>query len=100
MQKNQNRILSEVATYYEKKIAEYGDAPLGVDWNSRASQQARFGHLCKIIEPKNANFSLNDLGRGYGALLDYLRENFGSFNYLGVDVSQEMIKGCKIFRSR
>lgn len=87
-----NNLMSEVERYYSKKIAEHGDTPRGVDWNGEESQMVRFAQLCKIIDPKTPNFSLNDLGCGYGALLDYLRDNHANCTYLGVDVSQEMIK--------
>ena len=85
-------LLDEVATYYTKKLKEYGVSPRGVDWNSKESQALRFSQLCKIIDPKTPYFSLNDLGCGYGALLDYLRDKHANSTYLGVDVSQEMIK--------
>ncbi len=91
MQKNKTSLLDEVATYYAEKLAEHGDTPRGVDWNSEESQMVRFAQLCKIIEPTTPNFSLNDLGCGYGALLDYLRDRHATFTYLGVDVSHEMI---------
>lgn len=87
-----NNLMSEVERYYSKKIIEYGDTPNGVDWNSEESQIVRFAQLCKIIDPKIPNFSLNDLGCGYGALLDYLRERYTNCTFLGVDVSLEMIK--------
>jgi len=92
MQNNQNKFLNEVANYYAEKLAEHGDTPRGVDWNSEESQMVRFAQLCKIIDPNTHNFSLNDLGCGYGALLDFLRDKQANFTYLGVDVSQEMIK--------
>lgn len=84
-------LLSEVANYYSGKLAEHGDTPRGVDWNGEEGQMVRFTQLCKIIDTEMTNFSLNDLGCGYGALLDYLRENYADYKYLGVDVSQEMI---------
>lgn len=92
MQNNQTRLLNEVATYYAEKLTEYGDTPRGVDWNGAESQMIRFEQLCKIIDTKTPNFSLNDLGCGYGALLDYLRDKHPNCTYVGVDVSQEMIK--------
>ena len=87
-----NNLLADVATYYSDKLAEHGDTPAGVDWNGEESQMVRFAQLCKIIDPKTPNFSLNDLGCGYGALLDYLRDQHANCTYLGVDVSHEMIK--------
>lgn len=92
MQNNKTSLLDEVATYYAEKLAEHGDTPRGVDWNGEQSQMVRFAQLCKIIDPKTPNFSLNDLGCGYGALLDYLRDKHANCTYLGVDVSKEMIK--------
>lgn len=91
MQNNKTSLLDEVASYYAEKLAEHGDTPRGVDWNGEESQMVRFAQLCKIIDPKTPNFSLNDLGCGYGALLDYLRDKHANFTYLGVDVSQKMI---------
>lgn len=87
-----DRLMSEVSRYYSTKIAEHGDTPRGVDWNSEESQQIRFAQLCKVIGSNSSNFSLNDLGCGYGALLDYLREKHDNFSYTGVDVCEEMIK--------
>jgi SAM-dependent methyltransferase len=92
MQNNKTSLLDEVATYYAGKLAEHGDTPRGVDWNGEESQMVRFAQLCKIIDSKTPNFSLNDLGCGYGALLDYLRDKHAACTYLGVDVSHEMIK--------
>jgi len=95
MQNNQTKLLDEVASYYAEKLAEHGDSPRGVDWNGEESQMVRFAQLCKIIDTKFPNFSLNDLGCGYAALLDYLREKYGNFTYLGADVSREMIKAAE-----
>lgn len=95
MQNNQTKLLDEVASYYAEKLAEHGDTPRGVDWNGEESQMVRFAQLCKIINPKRPNFSLNDLGCGYGALLGYLRDMHANFTYLGVDISREMIKAAE-----
>lgn len=91
MQNNKTTLLDEVASYYAEKLAEHGDTPRGVDWNGEEGQTVRFEQLCKIIDPKTPHFSVNDLGCGYGALLDYLRDKHASCAYLGVDVSREMI---------
>ncbi len=92
MQNNKTSLLDEVATYYAEKLAEHGDTPRGVDWNGEESQMVRFSQLCKIIDPKTVNFSVNDLGCGYGALVGYLLDKYANCTYLGVDISQEMIK--------
>lgn len=92
MHSKKTELLSEVASYYANKLAEHGDTPQGVDWNGEESQTIRFEQLCKLIDLEKLAFSLNDLGCGYGALLDHLRGKHHACSYLGVDVSHEMIK--------
>lgn len=93
MQDNKTDLLNEVAGYYSEKLAQHGETPLGVDWNGEDSQTLRFEQLCKIIDTDEA-FSLNDLGCGYGALLDFLQQKYPAFSYLGVDVSESMIQAA------
>lgn len=92
MNNKKTDLLNEVAHYYAEKLAEHGDTPRGVDWNGENSQTNRFDQLCKVIDPKLSAFSLNDLGCGYGALLDYLQNKYSTFAYHGVDVAKEMIE--------
>lgn len=89
--KDHDDLLSEIASYYTQKITDFGETAKGVDWNSTASQDLRFEQLCKIIAA-NDSFSINDLGCGYGALLDYLDKHYANFDYFGFDVSEQMIK--------
>jgi SAM-dependent methyltransferase len=91
---NSSDILQEVASYYSAKLAEYGDSARGVDWNGEESQVLRFEQLTKIIQ-QNEGYSLNDLGCGYGALLDYLNSHYKKFNYNGFDVSGDMISAAQ-----
>ena len=88
-------LLTEVSTYYSEKIAQFGATPLGVDWNSEASQLKRFEQLCMIINTHKKTMSFNDLGCGYGALFAYLESKYSSFSYLGVDISSKMIRVAK-----
>lgn len=84
----------EVADYYAKKLSDYGDTPQGVDWNGAESQVLRFEQLTRIL-PQSKDFSLNDLGCGYGALLNYLTERYRDFDYAGYDVSREMVEAAR-----
>lgn len=93
MQKIKPDLLTEVANYYSEKLAEHGETPKGVDWNGEESQALRFEQLCKIIDDRS-QFSLNDLGCGYGALHDFLNSRFSGFSYSGVDVSESMIRSA------
>ena len=86
-------LLSEVANYYTDKLAQHGETPRGVDWNGAESQVLRFEQLSRLL-PTSDDFSLNDLGCGYGALLDYLHGKYPNCSYLGVDVSPDMIRAA------
>jgi SAM-dependent methyltransferase len=91
--------LSAVASYYSEKLAQHGQTPQGADWNSEESQTLRFEQLTKVIIPGRP-FSVNDLGCGYGALYDYLRNNFGTFSYTGSDISEAMISAAQARHGR
>ena len=94
MQEKKTDLLSEIADYYSEKLALYGETPQGVDWNGEESQGLRFKQLCKIIESQQ-NFSINDIGCGYGALKHYLENNYSEFSYTGIDVSENMIRSAE-----
>lgn len=84
-------LLNEIAGYYSAKLLQYGETARGVDWNGEDSQVLRFQQLDKIID-KSDSFSVNDLGCGYGALLEFLLNKYNKeFTYLGADVSEDMI---------
>ncbi|HNN12258.1 MAG TPA: class I SAM-dependent methyltransferase [Anaerolineales bacterium] len=94
MQNKNDYILKEVAGYYSEKLAKYGETPHGVDWNGDESQILRFKQLCKIITLPG-NFSVNDLGCGYGALFEFLGKEYSDISYLGVDVSLDMTNSAR-----
>lgn len=89
------KILHEVSDYYSAKLAAHGDSPKGVDWNGEESQALRFEQLTKILH-KRDGFSINDLGCGYGALVDYLSHRYGDFEYRGCDISGDMINAAQV----
>jgi SAM-dependent methyltransferase len=85
------RLLKDIDQYYSDKIKKFGATPQGVDWKDEASQKIRFRQLLKILHQRR-DFSLNDLGCGYGSLLGYMIESgFESFQFCGYDLSEEMI---------
>jgi SAM-dependent methyltransferase len=83
-------ILAPVSRYYAERLAAHGACAQGVDWNGPQSQRLRFAQLLRICEGVE-DFSLNDIGCGYGALFGYLREQGSRVDYLGVDISRAMI---------
>jgi len=82
--------LADVSHYYSARLREHGASAQGVDWNSPASQRLRFAQLLRICGERR-DFSLNDIGCGYGALFDYLLELGRRCDYLGVDIAAAMI---------
>ncbi len=87
-------LLSDVAAYYSNKFNEYGETPRGVDWNGKESQYLRFKQLSKILEEKS-NFSIHDLGCGYGSFYDYLSDKYKDFSYHGIDISSTIIQAAE-----
>ncbi len=85
-----------VAEYYTQKVKVFGCTPLGVDWTCQATQEMRFVQLLKLCD-FGAPFSINDLGCGYGALADFLHRRYSActVDYLGIDLSREMVRRAK-----
>jgi len=91
-----DNILNQVANYYSNKINEFGTTPKGVDWNGEESQFLRFEQLMKLVEKEKNNLSILDYGCGYGGMQEFLLQNFGTnLNYIGFDISKEMIAAAK-----
>jgi SAM-dependent methyltransferase len=78
------------AKYYSDKLLQHGPTPAGVDWNSTESQDLRFEQLMKISSDLR-DFSLLDLGCGYGALLTFLQKRAIHPSYWGYDVAKAMV---------
>ena len=88
-----SQILRQIDEYYSAKIREFGQNPRGVDWNGAESQLLRFQQLLRVMEG-DTDFSVADVGCGYGALLEILSERFEKFRYTGLDISSEMIRAA------
>lgn len=88
-----NKVHDNISDYYTQKIIEYGATPEGVDWNSEESQLVRFEQLSKII--RSNDFSINDVGCGYGKYYEYLEVLFSQYSYIGYDLSEEMVLNAK-----
>lgn len=89
------KILQDVSSYYSEKVLQYGPCPRGVDWNGHESQLLRFQQLVKVISPSQYPVSVNDLGCGYGALVEFLIKNNIECSYYGYDISSEMISAAR-----
>lgn len=89
-----DNMLNSVSEYYSRKIVEHGISPQGVDWRDVTSQEARFFQLAKLIESE-PHCSICDLGCGYAAFANYLRDTGWQGQYEGVDISEEMVNCAK-----
>jgi len=88
-----NKQLAEIAQYYTEKFNKHGRTGKGVDWNGETSQALRFQQLMKIIDPSE-DFTISDIGCGYGALYDFLAERWKNFKYVGIDISADMVESA------
>lgn len=84
-------ILADVRSYFDDKISKFGPTHFGVGWNSAESQMLRFEQFLHLFG-RQTRFSLNDIGCGYGGLLDFLHSKSIDVDYLGTDVSNIMIE--------
>jgi len=88
------KVLAPVNRYYTEKIKLHGTTSLGVDWNSRESQELRFKQLIQVTGDSKS-FSINDFGCGYGSLYGFLLKNKREPQYCGFDISAEMVQKAK-----
>lgn len=87
-------LLAKVERYYDGRLREHGATARGVDWPSELSQRLRFEQLARLLPPGRP-FTLNDVGCGYGGLVEFLDEAGLQADYLGVDVSGAMIEAAR-----
>lgn len=89
-------MLKQAAGFFSEKYLSHGDTAKGVDWNGEESQTTRFDQLIKIFNvDEHEHFSINDLGCGYGALYDYIKDTYPNLTYYGYDISETMISKAK-----
>jgi len=84
------KILEDVSLYYARSFSSYGATAKGVDWNGDESQECRFEQLAAMF-PHSGEFSVNDLGCGYGAFHRFLLGRYPRHQYHGYDLVPEMI---------
>ena len=87
-------LVRRTVEHYAEKWERHGASPLGVDWNGEASQVLHFEQLVRVVQP-GAGFTANDLGCGYGALLDFLQRHGGCAGYRGYDVNESMVETAR-----
>ena len=75
--------------FYETRLGLYGDDVRSVAWNTRESQRIRFQVLTEIGHLDGC--SILDVGCGLGDLYGFLKEKGLGVEYIGVDLSENMV---------
>ena len=88
---------SKQVKYYEELLKKYGDHYLSLDWKSPESQEIRFRVFEDLftIADKRDNFSVLDVGCGFGDFYGYLKKSGYKFTYAGYDISSKIIDMAK-----
>ena len=87
-------ILQRVGAYYTRRLEEFGATPHGVDWSSSDAQSTRFTQLLSVCAD-DPSFRLNDIGCGYGALVERVEALPGCTGYTGYDVAPAMVETAR-----
>lgn len=89
-----DEIQARISAYYTDRLQRFGETPQGVDWNSMDAQQVRFSQVLSVAVD-DAQFTINDVGCGYGALINRLDEVPGFRGYTGYDVAPAMVEAAR-----
>lgn len=82
------------ALFYNERYKKFGRNIRTVGWGSDKDQSLRFDVLFRGINP--CGKTILDVGCGLGDLVPYLEQlTDGNFNYIGVDVADELIKDAR-----
>ena len=89
----------QISNIYNKRFDNFNNTPKGVFWNSKLSQDLRLNIILdKILQnSKGDEFSIADIGCGYGRLYEIIRERKldGKVQYHGFDINKKLISFCK-----
>lgn len=94
MNESYESIRSKIRELYEKSAGKQGDSPLGVGWKDQESHNLRLKILSEVGMSNGC--SILDVGCGYGALLEYLRNRgVTGIKYTGIDIVETLIEMAK-----
>jgi len=87
--------LAQTAAFFDSKIEAHGATPEGLDWNGRDAQEMRLRQVIKAVD-RTSQFSINDVGCGYGHLAALLEsDGYQDFDYTGYDIAPKMIEAAE-----
>jgi ubiquinone/menaquinone biosynthesis C-methylase UbiE len=83
--------LSKISDLYNDRVLKFGYSANSVGWSSFEQQEIRFRKL--IVGLNLTSSKVIDVGSGFGDFYSYLlRNQIALESYLGIDISNEMIK--------
>ena len=83
--------IESIREHYEKALKTPGDSGKRVGWRDTVAQMTRFNCIFRLLtgyEPR----SVADIGCGTADFLSFLRAQGWAGEYIGIDISQEMIQ--------
>ncbi|PLA74744.1 SAM-dependent methyltransferase [Hydrogenovibrio sp. SC-1] len=87
-----------IITRHFQAIQDRGYEPTALFWENRQVQQLRFNVLWQLLfqhprfqSPLTEPINILDVGCGFGDFADWLSSHFQAFDYLGIDLSPDMI---------
>ena len=88
-----HKITKKLRDHYRATFLKYGPTSKGVDWGDKEwAARLRQEKMLNVIEkPTVGTVSLLDVGCGYGALADLIKELKIDIDYVGIDVVPEMV---------
>tara|TARA_B110000046_G_scaffold22868_1_gene21618 strand:+ start:1486 stop:2109 length:624 start_codon:yes stop_codon:yes gene_type:complete len=90
--------LTKVRDLYNSNVDEFGLDAKSVGWGTKEKQCLRFKKLLQVIENKSKEFTMNELGCGYGELVKYIdANNYNCSTYYGYDISEKMIDAANSY---
>ena len=88
-------------SFYRYSLHHYGHSAKGVQWNSAASQLARFVALRRFLPDDLSGLTLADAGCGLGDFYRFLDESGERpGGYLGLDVVEPMVEAARLRTER
>ena len=88
-----DEITEKLKAHYVKKFDEHGPNSQGVDWGPQEKADIRYQVMMNVVRPEDkSNFSMLDVGCGYGGQLSFAKANGYGANFTGIDVAPNMIE--------
>jgi hypothetical protein len=91
-----NNIIKKQLEAYQQNFVQYGNSPQGTFQNNTTTQYERFNQLLlPLLQYKNKDFTICDIGSGVCDLHKFLKMNDIAHHYTGIEIVPEMIAAAQ-----